>query len=162
LKSGDLVVNQAWIIPIIFFLFISIAAARWLDEGADYSEAASWFADEGPDYGALRSYFSDPIFFSSPASSIPTGFHEQYYPYFGEDFFRTPVQPIRIGQWMSKQISQNSPAIYPSRPTQSEFRNSSLLAMEWPEFKKNWTLTMTLAKKSSSLKVLKNHKWTSI
>jgi hypothetical protein len=158
----DLVVNKAWFNPILFFLFISTAGAQWLDEGADYSEAGSWFADEGPDYGALGSYFSDPVFFSSPASSIPTGFHEQYYPYFGEDFFRIPVQPIRIGQWRGKQIKQNNAAIYPSRPTQSEFRNRSLQAMQWPEFKKNWTQTMTLAKKSSSLKILKNHNWTSL
>jgi hypothetical protein len=152
-------VNKAWIIPIILFLFISIAGAQWLDESTDYSEAGSWFADEGPDYGALRSYFSDPIF-SSPTTSLPTGFHEQYYPYFGEDFFRTPVQPVRIGQWRSKQLNQNQVAIYPSRPTQSEFRNRSLLAMQWPKFKKNWTLAITLAKKSSSLKVFKNHNWT--
>jgi hypothetical protein len=147
---------------ILFVLSISIAGAQWLDESSDYSEAGSWFADEGPDYGALRSYFSDPIFFSSPSTSLPPGFYEQYYPYFGENFFTGPVQPVRIGRWGSGQLSQGSAAIYPSRPIQSEFRNRSLLAMEWLAFKKNWTLTMSLAKKGSSLKVLKNHKWTSL
>jgi hypothetical protein len=155
-------VSKKWITPILFVFSIGIAGAQWLDESPDYSEAGSWFADEGPDYGALRSYFSDPIFSSSPASSLPSGFHEQYYPYFGENFFTNPVQPIRLGKWTNGQSSQGLAAIYPSRPIQSEFRNRSLLAMEWPAFKKNWTLTMSFAKKGSSLKVLKNHKWTNL
>jgi hypothetical protein len=159
---GDLVVTKKRIMFILFVLSIGIAGAQWLDEGPGNSEAGSWFADEGPDYGALRSYFSDPIFFSSPSTSLPPGFYEQYYPYFGENFFTGPVQPVRIGRWGSGQLSQGSAAIYPSRPIQSEFRNRSLLAMEWLAFKKNWTLTMSLAKKGSSLKVLKNHKWTSL
>ena len=47
-------------------------------------------------------------------------------------------------------------AIYPSRPTQSEFRNRFLANMECPAFRKNWNHTLDLAQKGSSFKILKD------
>jgi hypothetical protein len=155
-------VIRKWLTPMIVCLFIGIAGADWLGGGSDNSKAGSWFADSGPDYGDIGSWFGDPIFFSSSTSSLPPGFHERYYPYFGEGFFRGPVQPVKLGVLRSNQAGPGLAAIYPSRPTQSEFRNKSLASMEWPAFKKNWTQTLDLAKKGSSFKVLKDRRWTNM
>lgn len=149
---------RKWLAPTIVCLFIGIAGADWLGGGSDNNEAGSWFADSGPNYGEIRSWFSDPIFFSSPTASPPPGFHEKYHPYFSEEFFRSPVQPIKLGGWRNNQAGPGQAAIYPFRPTQSEFRNKSLASMKWPGFKKNWTQTLDLAKKKSSFKVLKDRR----
>ena len=154
--------TRKWLVPTIICLFIGIAGADWLDGGSGNGDAGSWFADSGPDYGEIASWFSDPIFFSSSTSSLPPGFHEQHYLHFGKKFLRSPIQPIRLGGWRNNQASIEQAAIYPFMPTQSEFRNKSLASMEWPAFKKNWTQTLGLAKKSSSFKILKDRGWTNM
>lgn len=159
---GSLVVIRKWLTPIIACLFIGIAGADWLGGGSDNGEAGSWFADAGPDYGAIGSWFSDPIFFSGSPSLLPRGFHEQYYPYFGENFFLDSSQPIKLGGWRKIQADPRAGAMYTSRPIQSDFRNKSLAGMEWPAFKKNWTQTLDLAKKGSSFKVLRERRWTNM
>lgn len=154
--------TRMWLTTAIVCLFIGIAGADWLGGGSDNSEAGSWFADPGPDHGEIGSWFSDPIFFSGSTSSLPPGFHEQYYPYFGDEFFRGTREAIKLGRLRNNQAGPRLAAMYSSRPTQSDFRNKSLAAMEWPAFKKNWTQTLDLAKKGSSFKVLKDRRWTNM
>jgi hypothetical protein len=160
LKLGEFSLDQRGIRLIVIGLCIGIAGADWLDVGSDNSEAGSWFADPGSNYGEIGSWFSDPIFFSSPTSSLTPGFHDQYYPYFGEGFFRSPVQPVKLGGWRNNHAGSGQVAIYPYRPIWSEFRNRSLENMEWPASKNNWTHALEIAQKGSSFKVIKDRKWT--
>lgn len=157
---GEFSLTSKCLTTAIVCLFIGVAGADWLGGGQDNSDAGSWFADSGPNYGEIGSWFSDPIFFSG-STSLPPGFHEQYYPYLGEAFFRGTREAVKLGGLRNSRAGPVV-AIYPSRPTQSEFRNKSLAGMVWPVFKKNWTQTLDLAKKGSSFKVLKDRRWTNM
>jgi hypothetical protein len=126
-------------LPLIFLL-IGISSAGWLNGGPNYAE---W-----------RSYFSDPIFYSGgPYSKID---NSPYYPYFGEGFFRDPVQPIQLGS-VVRQPSQDL-----SQPYRSKFRDVPFEDPYPLVFRKNWTQTMNYAKNSSSIQIYLNGNWTTM
>jgi hypothetical protein len=129
--------------------------------------AASYGSDwlEGGNVGqgnsdGIQQYFTDPIFFTRVPVSPPGTF----YP--AQDRTALLREPLYLGKFaVSYQWPHQSPSnisVYPSTPWQSEFRNSSLAAMEWGSLQTNWTGTLALARTKSSLKVLQNDVWTSI
>lgn len=118
-------------------------------------------------YGEARQYFTDPIF----KTKVPIASSSSYYPVLDRTtFFR---EPIVLGKYIGKYtvrfpaLSYQSPAnmslsVYPSNAWQSDFRNSSLAAMQWEAFHKNWTSTMIYASSRSSFKVKEGSSWKSI
>jgi len=108
----------------------------------------------------IQQYFTDPIFFTKVPISTPVTFHPAQ---------KRPTllrEPLYLGkyavkyQWPNQVPSDIS--VFPSSPWQSEFRNSSLAAMEWDPVQTNWTGTLDLARAKSSVKVFQNGVWTSI
>ncbi len=118
-------------------------------------------------YGEARQYFTDPIF----KMKVPITSSGSYYPALDRTtFFR---EPIVLGKYTGKYtirypaLSYQSPAnmsisIYPPTAWQSDLRNSSLAAMQWEPFQKNWTSTMVYAGSRSSFKVKDGGSWKSI
>jgi hypothetical protein len=125
--------------------------------GSDWLEGGS--VGQG-NTGEIKQYFTDPIFFTRVPVSPPGSFYQAHN--------KTPLlrEPLYLGKYaISYQgLYQNASnvSVYPSTPWQSEFRNSSLAAMEWGAFQTNWTGTLVLARTKSSLKVLQNGMWMSI
>lgn len=128
-------------------LYMGVSSENWLGEGSqNYAEARSWF--------------SDPIFYSGSGSPRPSAFHSEYYPYFGAGFFADSVQPVRLGRTAA--FNRSLPFSPPYGPITSDFRNRSLAKMQWSEFNKNWTTTISFAKSKSSFRVRNNGGWTNV
>lgn len=118
-------------------------------------------------YGDVRQYFTDPIFHTK----VPATSSSSYYPVLDKtSFFR---EPIALGKYTGKYTirfpasSYQSPAnmstiVYSPTAWRSDFRNSSLAAMQWESFQKNWTSTMIYASSRSSFKVNEGGGWRSI
>ena len=126
----------------------SLAAADWLEGGY-----------VGPiDRNEILPYFSDPIFYTNPTVS-----YRQSNPYYARDFFNNSrPNVIRLGKYTSTGSGGTYPRVtYPSldEVRNSEFRLSSLAAMQWTPFQKNWTETADYLNASSSLKVRQNGTW---
>jgi hypothetical protein len=88
-----------------------------------------------PDYGEIRQYFTDPIFYTQVPVSQPLSF---YGPFIGNT------------------------NLYPYYPTQSEFRNRSLAALQWEPFAPNWASTISYAGSKSSFRVYEGGAWRSL
>jgi hypothetical protein len=133
-----------------------------VSHGSDWLEGG--YVGSG-NYGEVRQYFTDPIF----NTKVPVTSSSAYNPTIGRKvFFR---EPIALGKYTGKYtvsfpaLSYQSPtniSIYPPIAWQSDFRNSSLAAMQWESFQKNWTSTMNYASTKSSLKVKEGGSWKSI
>lgn len=133
-----------------------------VSHGSDWLEGG--YVGSG-NYGEVRQYFTDPIF----KTKVPVTSSSAYYPALDRKvFFR---EPIALGKYTGKYtarfpaLSYQSPAnisIYPPTAWQSDFRNSSLAAMQWESFQKNWTRTINYASTRSSLKVKEGGSWRSI
>jgi hypothetical protein len=125
--------------------------------GSDYLEGGS--VGQGSSEG-IQEYFTDPIFFTKVPVSPPGTFLP------AQERTTLLREPLYLGKYAAKyQRPDQSPSnlsIFPGTPWQSEFRNSSLEAMEWGSVQTNWTGTLDLARAKSSLKVLRNGIWTSI
>lgn len=140
-----------------FAVLALLAMLTTVSYGSDWLEGGS--VGRGNSEG-IQQYFTDPIFFTRVPVSPPGSFYQAHY--------KTPLlrEPLYLGKYavwyqgLNKGPSNIS--IYPSTPWQSEFRNSSLAAMEWGSFQTNWTSTLVLARTKSSLKVLQNGIWMSI
>jgi hypothetical protein len=134
-----------------------LAVTMSLSCGSDWLEGG--YVGRG-DYGEIQQYFTDPIFFTRvPVSSAGPSYQAR-------DRTALRREPLRLGKYaVSSKLLYQSPSnisVYPSNPWKSEFRNSSLAAMEWGSFQTNWTSTLILARTKSSLKVRQNGIWTSI
>lgn len=123
-------------------LLVGSSSADWLEGGY-----------VGPiDRSSILPYFSDPIFY------MPVPSYSQSYPYL--NYSRPDV--IHLG----KHPYLGSLAVYPwggyppsEEPRSSEFRVSSLAAMQWTPFHKNWTETVSYAQQYSSLRVNQGGEW---
>ena len=138
------------------FLIFSLLIAS-LTSGASSGE---WLGEGSQNYADARSWFSDPIFYSGPGSPRPSSYHEQYYPYFGAGFFADSGPPVRLGSTTA--ATRFLPFSYLYSPITSDFRNRSLANMQWSEFNKNWTSTVSFAKSKSSFRVRNKGEWTNI
>lgn len=116
-------------------------------------------------------------------------YKNQYYPYFGEDFFTSgynpdegspgaiaaqrtrfeaPFLPYFGDLFLSKgepyRFADSGPwVVYPLYPYDYynyPFENRPV--MEWPAFQKNWTSTLNYAKANSSFRVLGNGYWRTV
>jgi len=135
------------------FLLGSLSAADWLEGGY-----------VGPiDRNEILPYFSDPIFYTNPTVS-----YRQSNPYYAGEYFNySRPNVIRLGKypytgsWGTYPWGTYPWGTYPSRDEvlNSEFRLSSLAAMQWTPFQKNWTETMSYAKSNSSLRVHQDGGW---
>ena len=56
-------------------------------------EGQEWLSPQ-PNDNSTGSYFTDPLFYPWNSQAERTSYESQYYPYFGEDIFRT--DPILI------------------------------------------------------------------
>ena len=126
----------------------SLSAADWLEGGY-----------VGPiDRNEILPYFSDPIFYTNPTVS-----YRQINPYLAREYFNNSrSNVIRLGKYTYPGSWGTYPwGTYPSRDEvlNSEFRLSSLAAMQWTPFQKNWTETMNYAKSNSSLRVHQGGGW---
>jgi hypothetical protein len=126
----------------------SLSAADWLEGGY-----------VGPiDRNEILPYFSDPIFYTNPTVS-----YRQSNPYYAR-YYLNNSRPnvIRLGKYPYAGFWGTYPwGTYPSldEVRNSEFRLSSLAAMQWTPFQKNWTETMSYAKSNSSLRVHQGGGW---
>jgi hypothetical protein len=130
------------------------------------SSAADWLegGNVGPiDRNQILPYFSDPIFYTNPTVS-----YRQSHPYYAREYFNiSRPNVIRLGKYPHIESWGTYPwgtypwGTYPSRDEvlNSEFRLSSLAAMQWTPFQKNWTETMSYAKSNSSLRVHQGGGW---
>jgi len=134
---------------LLAILLVGLAGGQWLDEGS-------------PDYGELRRHFTDPIFYPRTTPQQDAAVHAQYYPYFGEQFFRDSIYPSSSGLRQPIQLGQNWSGMVPDNAFSSEFRNASLAAMDWPSFQKNWTKTMEYVRSSSTLRIYKDGQWITV
>jgi len=126
----------------------SLSAADWLEGGY-----------VGPiDRNEILPYFSDPIFYTNPTIS-----YTQSNPYYAREFFNNSrSNVIRLGKYPYTGSWGTYPwGTYPSldEVRNSVFRLSSLAAMQWTPFQKNWTETMSYAKSNSSLRVHQGGGW---
>lgn len=126
----------------------SLSAADWLEGGY-----------VGPiDRNEILPYFSDPIFYTNPTAS-----YRQSNPYYAREYFNNSrSNVIRLGKYPYTGSWGTYPwGTYPSldEVRNSEFRLSSLAAMQWTPFQKNWTETMSYAKSNSSLRVHQGGGW---
>jgi hypothetical protein len=162
---------------ITLFLFAGIAIVQ----------SQEWLSPQ-PSYNGVGSYFADPLFYPWTSESERASYEAQYYPYFGEDFFRSGINPYQNSQETiaaQRQIFESPFYLYfgdkflswgESRPLvlgsyqsplglsqtypfQSEFRNRSLAGMQWEPFQKNWTKTQEVVRAQSSLRVFTDGKW---
>jgi hypothetical protein len=132
-----------------FLLLASLSAADWLEGGY-----------VGPiDRNEILPYFSDPIFYMP----TPTVSYGQNYPYYAREYFNNSrPNVILLGKYpYAGSLGTYLWGTYPSsdEARNSEFRLSSLAAMQWTPFQKNWTETADYLNASSSLKVRQNGTW---
>ncbi len=135
---------------------LTVLAALFLLPG---SSSADWLEGGyvGPiDRNEILPYFSDPIFYMP----VPSGSQSYYYIQRYYNYSRPDV--IRLGRYPYLTFWATYPGgSYPpnDEPRGSEFRQSSLAAMQWTPFQKNWTETMRYAQKYSSLRVNQGGEW---
>jgi hypothetical protein len=135
---------------LITLLIGSACGQEWLEGG--YVDSS-----DGSD---IAQYFTDPIFYSSPTGAQRNAWEQNYYPYFGDEFFRDYAQPYQF-----------RPGIYPGpygvypfspEPFYSDLRLKSLSGMQWEPFhKSNWSETINFARTRSSMRVYQNGVWIS-
>lgn len=116
-------------------------------------------------------------------------YREQYYPYFGEDFFSSGYNPYESSPeaiasqrrtfeapflpyfgdlFLSKgetyRFADSGPwAVYPLYPYDYySYPFESRPVMAWPAFQKNWTTTMSYARANSSFRVLGQGYWRTV
>ncbi len=117
-------------------------------------------------------------------------YRDQYYPYFGEDFFNSgydpyegsplaineerkrfeaPFLPYFGNLFLSKgepySFADSEPwAVYPLYPYDDyyNFPSDNRPALKWPAFHKNWTTTLNYAKANSSFRVLGDGYWRTV
>lgn len=65
--------------------------------GTAIVEGQEWLAPQSYD-NAASSYFTDPFFYPLNSQAEGALYESQYYPYFGEDFFRTDTNPYQHSQ----------------------------------------------------------------
>lgn len=114
-------------------------------------------------------------------------YREQYYPYFGEDFFTSGYNPYESSPeaiaahrerfeapflpyfgdlFLSKgepyQFAYPGPwTVYPLYPYDYyDYPSENRPVMKWPAFQKNWTSTINFARSSSSFRILSGGAWT--
>jgi hypothetical protein len=134
----------------ISLLFGNACGQEWLDGGYVGSSGGSDIAQ----------YFTDPIFYSGPIGAQRYAWEQQYYPYFGNEFFRNYAQPYRF----KPGIYPGSYGVYPFNPEPyySDVRLKSLAGLKWEPFQKsNWSEIINYAKTRSSMKVYQNGVWMS-
>jgi len=127
-------------------LLIGIAPGQEYLEGGNLGRS---------DYSDIVQYFNDPIFYMDPTGSNRRSWEQEYYPYFGAEFFNDYTQPFRPGIY----TGPFGAFPYNQVPYDSEFRLSSLAGMQWEPFQKNWAKTLNHTRTSSSLKVYRNGVW---
>lgn len=128
------------------FLLAGSSSADWLEGGY-----------VGPINRAdVLPYFSDPIFY------MPVPSYSQSYAYRSQYFNYSRPDVIHLGKYPYL----GSLAVYPGggyppseEPRSSDFRLSSLAAMQWTPFQKNWTETVSYAQQYSSLRVNQGGEW---
>jgi hypothetical protein len=140
----------------LYFILVTLLIGSACGQ-EDYLEGGYVGSSSGSD---IAQYFTDPIFFSSPTGAQRQGWEQNYYPYFGDEFFRDYVQPYQF-----------RPGIYPGpygiysfnpEPFYSDFRLKSLAGMQWEPFQKSsWSETINYAKTRSSMRVYQNGVWIS-
>ncbi len=136
--------------PLMLFaalmLLLGPSSADWLEGGY-----------VGPiDRNEVLPYFSDPIFYMPvPSSSQGYSYASRYYNYPRPDVVRLGKYPYS-GSWGTYSGESYPPS---DEPRGSEFRQSSLAAMQWAPFQKNWTETVSYAQKHSTLRVNQDGMW---
>jgi hypothetical protein len=155
--------------------------------GTAIVQGQEWLSPQPYD-NAISSYFADPLFYPWNSQAERTSYENQYYPYFGEDFFRSGTNPYQNSQEAiaAQRQSFESPfylyfgdrflswgesnpvalgsyqvpiEVFPTYPFQSEFRNRSLAGLQWEPFQKNWTRTQEVVRTRSSLRVFTDGNW---
>jgi hypothetical protein len=150
LKGGEVMMKSFAAMALLAMLMAVSYGSDWLEGGS---------VGRG-NYGEIQQYFTDPIFSTQVPVSPPGSFYQAHN--------KIPLkrEPLYLGKYaVAYQPLYQNPSnvsIFPSTPWQSEFRNSSLAAMESVSFQTNWTSTLVLARTKSSLKVLQNGIWKSI
>lgn len=118
-----------------------------------------------------------------------SSYKDQYYPYFGEDFFTSGYNPYEgspeaitaqrrvfeapfLPYFGDLFLSQGEPyrfgnpgpwVVYPLYPYDYyDYPSENRPVMKWPAFQKNWTSTMNYAKANSSFRVLGNGYWRTV
>jgi hypothetical protein len=116
-------------------------------------------------------------------------YRDQYYPYFGEDFFTSGYDPYEsspagidaerrrfespflpyfgdlfLSQGEPYRFSDPGPwVVYPLYPYDYyNYPYENRPVMKWPAFQKNWTSTLNYAKANSSFRVLGNGYWSTV
>ena len=76
------------LVPIMILLLIA---------GTTVVEGQEWLSPQ-PHDNSTGSYFTDPLFYPWNSQAERTSYESQYYPYFGEEFFRTDTNSNHYGQ----------------------------------------------------------------
>lgn len=153
---------KQWLLALILLLAGTATADDWQDYATDWTTGGQYY---------------------------DTGYREQYYPYFGEDFFTSGYDPYQSSQEVisaQKQrfespflpyfgegfLSYGEPyhftypgplGVFPMYDYNPYYYPGSYRPMMvWPEFRKNWTTTMNYARANSSFRILNSGYWRTV